>query len=362
MKAAVYQFVTDLSNRLPDLRRVSTKRQAAMGLLFSILFHLVLLSVAALVGLLLPEWIQDLPLPEPEPARTIEIELVPVPPAPAPPSAPPQEPRLVAIQADGLTEAAQAPEKPIFESSQNMVAGSEKPGAGTVPLPSQEGADLPFQQFKNQKASLSQDPAAAAAREKAMEQQPVKPEKEVPEKDPKEAKQAVEKAPPPEPLLMAKNSTVPIPAAELPEPVAPPKPAVLPKPAEEMAGDPGTQPELRQTRIDGSISNRGRPGVDAVKTPMGVYREKIRMQIHSRWLREVEEKKSTCTPGLVRVAFYVAREGRIEGVRVLENTSNGGFGDICEYAVRAAKLPPPPPDVELMKDERLEMVFSFYLY
>ncbi len=119
---------------------------------------------------------------------------------------------------------------------------------------------------------------------------------------------------------------------------------------------------MRQTRIEGSISNRGRPGVDAKKTPLGVYQQSVSAQIHQRWLIKTKSRMDLLQIGTARLRFYITPQGRVQDVRVISNDSNSTFGLVCEEAVREAEIAPPPSDLEVMKDGRLELVFSFTLY
>jgi TonB family protein len=124
----------------------------------------------------------------------------------------------------------------------------------------------------------------------------------------------------------------------------------------------GYVPELNQTRVEGSISNRGALGVDAVKTPMGVYRQQLTMQIGSRWEHHRRKLMDLISVGTVRVLFYVTREGRVQDLRVLESSSNQTFVEVCERSVREAEIAPPPPEVELMNDGRMEIAFTFTIF
>ena len=137
---------------------------------------------------------------------------------------------------------------------------------------------------------------------------------------------------------------------------------ITPPPRPQPVRDAGFTPDLRRTRIEGSISNRGKAGVDALRTPLGVYRRQVSQQIQSRWLYWTKKRMEMLAIGTVRIRFFVTQEGRLEDVEIVSNDSNDSFAGVCEQSVREAEIAPPPADLELMKDGRLELVFSFTLY
>jgi outer membrane biosynthesis protein TonB len=137
---------------------------------------------------------------------------------------------------------------------------------------------------------------------------------------------------------------------------------ITPPPRPQPIKEPGYTPELRPTRIDGSISNRGKTGVDAQRTPLGVYRKAVSKLIESTWMRRTRTEMPSLAVGTVRIRFNITQSGHIEDLKVVSNDSNKSFELICEQSVREANVAPPPADLGVMKDGRLELVFSFTLY
>ena len=369
MKQRLETWVDSVSNRLPDLRGVPRQKQAAIGLGVSVLIHVAILLVAALVAWVVPDRVLA-PAAKPEEAqeveeKTVEIELVADPELLLPPVKPEwKAPKLVPLQADGLAPSERAPEKPVFESSQNMVAASERAGQGVDPVPSQDGRVLPFRQFKNQRASLGVRDIPMTGVEQSVEagsgQAGSEPGKVEPGKAGAVAGGQEEKR-----SVSEDRDALLLPGAG--------KGPVQKEPAEAVGGEsggggaPGQRgggyaPELTQTRVEASISNRGLAAMDAVKTPMGVYRQQICMQIGSRWEYHRRKRMDVIALGTVRVRFYVTREGRVQDLKILECSSNRTFEEVCERSVREAEIAPPPPEVELMNDGRMEMVFTFTIF
>lgn len=421
-----YRFISPLFAWLPDPTDIPQKRQVTGALIASVVLHVLLFAGAVLLTWLLPEkmeFVQEAPR-----VQEIEVELVPPPPPPPIPVVAMEEQPV--IDPKGLEKSDAAPKRATFQSSQDMVAGSERKGQGLEPLPSQSGADLPFTEFKTQQATLGKgaEPAPEAApaepappvaspgpplpplykpkplskqylealariekgqgnkvppipepAERVVEQTdepdppPVKPPpvKQVTKAAEDEIPLYAKPAPTPPPPPITRVSPVPErqrPVPVLQKPVAPPAPpqqlAMLttPPPRPQPVKDPGYQPDQRQTRIEGSITNRGKPGVDAEKTPLGVYRQAVSAQIQSRWLYYTKQRMDLLALGTVRVRFFVTQSGRVQGLEVVSNDSNQTFANICEQSVREAQIGPPPADLGIMRDGRMELVFSFTLY
>ena len=381
MRNALAKYAAPLLAILPDPRGVPLRRQATIALIASVLLHLLLIGGAAWMLAVPPPKIQ-FARPKPK-LQSLEIELIPM---------PREEPRLFTLNeqekpeyldSSGLAKAPKSPDIPMFESDQDMLAASENPPTGDAPLPSMAGRkDLGFTNFKSQRVLLGKNaqpfpqdvriataPAPTAALYKP---QPIRPDQPQPATEPPapdpEQKQPLKK------VDVAKEDEFPMPPEKPPgpEPIMPPsRPApsaelaklVPPSPQPAEPNKPGYQPHLEQTKIEGNISNRGAAAVDAVKTPLGVYKRQISEAIGSRWHYYVKQRNDLVTVGVARVTFFVTKAGRIQDVRVIDNTSNETFAIICAQSIREAELPPAPPETfEAMKDGRMENTFTFNLY
>lgn len=421
MRGPLSRITAPISACLPDISHVPPRRQISGAIVASVIFHLLLLCVIVLLSKLFPDALAS--LTEPKPAvPEIELQIVPPPaPAPIPPPVAAAATPIPVIDPKGLEKSEAPPKQTTFQSSQDMQAGSQRAGKGSEALPSQDGVDLPFNEFKNQRATLGKGtdptpdipapPLPPMYKPKPLSKQylealaKIEEGKATPDQmppTPSPAEKTPEPAEPAEPIaerptavtklqpdpdsipLFAKPTPPPPPpvAKTEPEPIRPkpvpnrkPQPPAATPPPQEMAmlttppprpqpvKDPGYQPDMRQTRIEGNISNRNsRPGVDAVKTPLGVYRQQVSAQIQSRWLYYTKQRMDLLAIGTVRVRFFVDQNGRVKDVQIVENDSNQSFASICEQSVREAEIAPPPADLELMKDGRLELVFSFTLY
>ena len=98
-------------------------------------------------------------------------------------------------------------------------------------------------------------------------------------------------------------------------------------------------------------------------SPVGICKKKISEAIGSRWHDYLKQRNDRVTVGIVRASFFVTREGLIQEIRILENTSNEAFSEVCMRAIRDAKFPLPPPEAFAgEKYDRMAITFTFNLY
>jgi outer membrane biosynthesis protein TonB len=357
MRDAFYRLTSPILDRIPDITHQPKSRQVSIGLMASLLFHLLLLLFALGVGLVLPGHTK-LNFAKPKP-KLEEIELTIIPPEP-PESAvqlatPAQQQPF--MDSTGLTPTDQPVKDAVFQSDANMKAASTLPARGREPVPTQDGVRLP-------------DVAAFAQKPASLGSQPPSP--------PQEQKTQPETAPPP-----AEAEVKPL-RSEVAEPsdqeVSFPKPAektavakpkeILPRmrtsaltrdaPLPATIGGKTRNDDVR-TKTDGDISDAGADAVQATATDYGRYVSNVRKAIKSRWNFYLEAKAGLTSPGSVRVDFSIDRNGRISNVRSSENTANATYGTICENAVRESQLPPIPQSViDEQLEERLDLTFRFY--
>jgi outer membrane biosynthesis protein TonB len=119
-----------------------------------------------------------------------------------------------------------------------------------------------------------------------------------------------------------------------------------------------------QTKIAGSVSNRGISSVNAMGTPLGRYLKKMNDAIGSRWYSSMERKGEMAGVGTVQVHFFIDRRGKVQQLKVTKNTSNETFQDICLGSIYDAHFEPIPEDLaKALPSEGLEMEeFTFILY
>ena len=283
-----------------------------------------------------------------------------------------------------------------FQSDQNTFAGSELPAdASKPPLPTLDGREDHAFAFDTRPYRPGKEVSeAASAASTASEQATANSPNQTPQPDRKtKAPDSKSKA---RPRAAATPTPTPVPDGELAMTKAQPTPADEPPHPEETPADtppppvakasnqptrpasavnsvnsigqqrpPGYQPQTIQSKMSGSINNRGRPAVIAKMTPLGRYQKAVEDAIGSLWYMQVNEQMSSLLDAEeVRMHFYVTRSGQVRGARVSAGKAGGTLAGISFTAVVNAEIAPMPPDVaaalpggELEED----LGFEFYI-
>ena len=397
MRIALDRLTAPLFGWIPDISAVPLRRQVMIGVAASVLLHLLaLVAMALLAGVVRKpdDLAKARPQPEELELRIIQPEEPQILPAPV-------APEKQFIDSRGLAESKPAA-SPVFETDKDMTAASEKAASGALPLPSQDGRGRFDNVFDTQKSSVgpAKEPPAPvleiASARPSPPAQAQSPAKEMPAQEksspaqpaatppPKSAEKTdaaavakatleklreVEKKRDDEIALAAKQQLPPLPPAvtKLERPPEPPIPRAIPvQPAPQQMAKltkPGYQPEQEKSRVEGSITNRGKNAVDAVATPLGKYKAQVYNAIGSRWLYYVKSRMDVLAIGTAKVSFFVTSTGRVQDIRVEGNTANASFAEVCERAIRDAEISQPPAgSLDEMRDGRLEYSITFTLY
>ncbi len=399
MREAIHRFSSLLFAWIPDVSRVPARRQATIGIAASVVLHALIILIVVIMSGMLPQHVLDFVKSKPQ---IQEIELIVIPPEPK--VEPPKLMELAAnperqfLDSRGLNESKDAPEDASIESDIQMRAASELPATGSVPLPSQDGVDRPGPNFTTQKDTLGAKPEPAAPPAPAPEPQPMpkaevvaKPPEPVVEERPTPAKETpavselaalaqetmkkfrdVTKASDDQiamtkPMVTPPDTVTRIAPVERPRPVPIEQPVQVaklttPAPAVRVPKS-GYQPFQEKTKIEGSITNKGRNAADAISTPLARYKKQVNDAIGSRWYHYVAQRMDLISAGSVRISFAIDERGKPNGISIDSNTANQSFADVCMRAVREAEIQPPPPDVIApIKDGRLEYSLTFTFY
>ncbi|MBA2744433.1 MAG: hypothetical protein H0U43_09050 [Chthoniobacterales bacterium] len=308
------------------------------------------------------------PTPQIEDESPVQLTMVDLSTTPTPPPAP-QRPRY--FETDPSKETAEQPEEKTFESNANSIAASKVPASGEAPLPSQEGKERPFLQMETQQSSLAME----GSQPQPAPTPPPPPATPAPSQTPKPQPSATAKATPlPEPSAapeqLAMLTGTPPPAIRnpqeaettpAPETAASPPP-LIPRPMPERPAS-TYRPQKEETKITGSISNRGPSSVDAVATPLGRYQKQISDAIGSRWYYYVKAKSDVANLGTAHITAEVDEQGHIQNLRVASNSANEAFANICLQSFQEAQIPPIPPElIPTLPGGRMPVDFSFTYY
>jgi len=310
--------------------RRAGRRAVWIALLLSLLAHLT--AVFTVAWFVLRE-----PAVSPEPAlEELTITMI-EPPAP-------EKTRLV----DSSAPESEPPENTVFESDRNTAAASPDAARGGEAIPTQDGREQPFLELEEQELALAKPDAAPPAPEMPPTAAAAAP---APPQDAQLPEQREEIKPKPEDdgIIVAANV-----AREPKEKTKPqPQPATAPP-------RPSYRPMTRATRLSGSIDSRGKAAVAALATPLGRYRKAISDAVGSSWYYHIGSRMDMFSIGTIKVLFTIEKDGKARNPRVLSNTSNESFEIVTIESIRAAEIPPIPPDVlPVLDGGRIEIDFSF---
>jgi outer membrane biosynthesis protein TonB len=214
----------------------------------------------------------------------------------------------------------EAPKEQTFESNANSRAASQQAATGDAPLPSQQGKDRPSIDLETHQASLANQ-GAAPRPSIAPQETPQPSATPTPQPTPT----------PPEQFAMLRATPTPSPET---------KPSSTPQ---QQASS--YQPFKEQTRQSGRITNRGIASVNAVGTPLGRYKKLLYDSVGSRWYRYIAQRGDMAGIGTAHVVFSIDRSGHVQNLKMIENTSNETFANICLQSIMEVELPPIPEEL-----------------
>jgi hypothetical protein len=85
--------------------------------------------------------------------------------------------------------------------------------------------------------------------------------------------------------------------------------------------------------------------------------------IGARWYAYVNPQRASLPFGTARVAFHLDEQGHATDIKVLSNTSDAAFGDLCTQSVAEALLPELTPEILARpKDRPTDLTINFTLY
>jgi outer membrane biosynthesis protein TonB len=337
------------------------RRKLAIAVLISLFLHLAVgYSLAAFGGAFGP----TVPPEETPPELTI-VDL-----SEPPPPLVPKNPAFV--ETEPSRESKEKPKEQTFQSNANSLAASNLPPSGDLPLPSQDGKERPDLNLDTHDYSLptqgvQPQPPAQQAPPDSKPSPALTPETK-PSEPPKSSPSPAAATPQPDQLAMLKTTPPPpLSTPEEAEPSPPPEPPTVtappappPKPNNPASN---YRAQKQETRIAGSISNRGPSALNTVGTPLGRYQKQMYDSVGARWYQHTAQRRDLISIGTTRLTFTIDRSGHVTNLRVAENTANEAFASVCLQSVQELKMPPIPDDVaSTLPPEGLQEELTFILY
>lgn len=340
------------------MQRKRERRTLLLAIVASILLHFAVgISIASFGNKLQPSLAEE---EKPSELTLVDLASTPTPAPVVPKNAP-------FIDTPEKRETKEEPTEKTFESNANSKAASQLPALGDAPVPTQEGKERPNFDLQTNQYSLgseSSEPRPSSTPTPRPTPAPVPTPTVQPTTTPEPAPLP---SVTPNPELLAMFRATPPPAIRAPEEVENSRPPELATPAPSSRPTPPQAPAYRreqaQTRMRGNISNRGISSVNALGTPLGRYHKILYDAVGSRWYSLVHQNGDRINIGTVGVTFIVDRGGRITKLRIVENTSDESFSNLCLRSVQDAKLPPIPEDVAAtLPSEGLQEEMTFTIY
>ncbi len=132
-------------------------------------------------------------------------------------------------------------------------------------------------------------------------------------------------------------------------------------PIREKMKNGGFRTESRKTRMEGTISRRGRSSLKVEATALGKYKARVNRMIETEWQRRCVMHRDHVLPGILTLRFYVDKNGRVSGLRYLDvfqaSAMQKGF---TMKAVQQPRLPAMPEEViKELEGEPLEFHLNF---
>jgi outer membrane biosynthesis protein TonB len=305
----------DAAERKKEARKILWALLAALGI------HLLIGYALAVYG-----WLLYPPFTVAQEDKPVELNFVDL------PSTSQKNTMFIRNDESKQTE---APKEKTFESNANSTAASEQPATGNMPIPTHEGKDRPNFDLDSHPYSLPNEgaqPQPSAAPQQSMTPRPT-----------------VQPTPKSDELAMLTST---------PRPTV--QPTVATKPQQPKSN---YQPLKERTRSKGSISNRGISSVNAIGTPLGRYEKMVQDAIGSRWYAYVAQKMDLISLGTTQVVFYVDRSGRVRNPKIVSNSSNETFANVCLQSIIEIQLPPIPEDVaNTLPPEGLDEQITFTMF
>ena len=85
--------------------------------------------------------------------------------------------------------------------------------------------------------------------------------------------------------------------------------------------------------------------------------------IGSRWYAYVAQKMDLISLGTTQVKFYIDRGGRVRNPKIVSNSSNETFANVCLQSIIEIQLPPIPEDVaSTLPPEGLDEQITFTMF
>jgi hypothetical protein len=96
-------------------------------------------------------------------------------------------------------------------------------------------------------------------------------------------------------------------------------------------------------------------------SPLEAYQKRLSDSIGREWYLRVEPHRDQLKPGTTRITFAISREGTLQNLKILSNTSDERAAFVAVDSIKHANIQPPPTDAFKTKNVFEEdMKFTIY--
>ena len=119
----------------------------------------------------------------------------------------------------------------------------------------------------------------------------------------------------------------------------------------------------KKSRVDGTLSNKGKNAVNAVATPLGKYKKSVIDAVAEKWHEYRKKDSGSVTWGSLHLKFKVDAKGKVTNLTVTENKGNDALLDLTLRAISEAKLPAMSEEVaKRLGESGLTMKYDVIIY
>ena len=98
--------------------------------------------------------------------------------------------------------------------------------------------------------------------------------------------------------------------------------------------------------------------------PVKAYQANAVARADAVWNRLLSPRAmDNLSTGTVKVAFYIARDGRVQNLRVVSNTGNQALAELAIRTIQETRMPPIPPTVvATLAKGQMSVVYDFTIH
>jgi hypothetical protein len=111
------------------------------------------------------------------------------------------------------------------------------------------------------------------------------------------------------------------------------------------------------------VARHGPTALNVVGMPQGAYSKKMFAEIGRYWTQLLDRRYADGQPGRARLNFTLYPTGRVDHLKIAQNSASPILGELCQTAVlQCAPFDPWPEDLKLIGGDHLDISIDFNVY